>query len=143
MSGTDETRAAPHARRRLIVLGGALAALLVTLTLLSMRGPGEDAARQLTEDYLEARSTDGCGHYAYYSEDFARQENVDVKDCQADEALAAGEYDAYSVEEVRARRVRAEVEVADDSDASYGPFTVILVVEDGEWRIGDIEKSES
>jgi hypothetical protein len=111
---------------------------LVVLTVLSLRGPGRTAAQELAEDYLDAKVARECGHYAYYSEELARSEHVDVKDCQADQQIAEGEYFEYSVEDVRVDGVRAEVDVEDDSDAPRGPFTLVLVVEDGAWRIGEI-----
>ena len=116
--------------------------LVATLFVLSQRGPGPESARTTVEEYLEARVARDCAHYAFYTEDFARAEHVDVKDCQADEALAEGEYFEYAVEDVRVDGVRAEVDVEDESDAPNGPFAVVLVVEGGEWRIGDIERDE-
>jgi hypothetical protein len=125
-----------------VTAGAAVLAGLVALVLLSLRGPGDDAARQLAEDYLEARLARTCAHYGYYTEELARSEHVDVKDCQADEALAEGEYFEYDIEDVRVNGVRAEVDVEDESDAPRGPFTLVLVAEDGAWRIGDIEEHE-
>ena len=119
-----------------------VAALVVTLVVLALRGPGEDAAREVAEDYLAERVAGDCRHYAYYTEAFARAEHVDVKDCQADEALAAGEYIEYDVVDVRVDGVRAEVDVEDESDAPSGPFTLVLAVEEGAWRINGIERHE-
>jgi hypothetical protein len=121
------------------VLAAALVAVLGWL-FLARGGPGEDAAVRLVEGYLDAKIADGCGHYAYYSEQFARTEHVDVKDCQADEAFAEGEYFEYDVGDVRVDGDRAEVDVEDESDAPRGPFTVVLVVEDDAWRIAGIEE---
>lgn len=124
------------------LLGGAtLLALALLVLSLAQDGPGRDSARRLVEDYLDAKIAYGCGHYAYYTDDFARAEHVDVKDCQADEELAEGEYFEYSVESVRVDGQRAEVDVEDESDAPRGPFTVVLVAEAGAWRISDIEES--
>ena len=134
--------AALRSRPVLALLVTGAVVVLAVLTALSFRSPGSGAAREVVEDYLDARIADGCGHYAYYSEAFARAEHVDVKDCQADEALAEGEYFEYDVQDVRVDGVRAEVDVEDESDAPRGPFTVALVVEGSEWRIGDIEERE-
>ena len=96
----------------------------------------------MVEAYLDARVAGDCAHYAYYTEELARAEHVDVKDCQADEALAAGEYVEYDVDDVRVDGVRAEVDVEDESDAPSGPFTLVLVAEGGHWWIDEIERSE-
>jgi hypothetical protein len=129
-----------RSRRVPVVLLALTVVLVGALAVLSMRGPGEAAARRVAEDYLEARLARDCGHYAYYTEELSRAEHVDVKDCQADEALAEGEYFEYDVEDVRVNGVRAEVDVEDESDAPDGPFTLVLVADGGAWRIDDIEE---
>ena len=135
----------PGSRRRLLVLAAfavASAVVAAVVVLLVVRsGPGEEDARDLVEDYLAARTADGCTHLRFHSERLAEYD-PSREECLEVEGLEEGEYLEYELTEVSVDGDRAQVDVEDRSDAPSGPFTVHLVVEDGEWHVNEIERHE-
>lgn len=148
MSGSESTGRAPSRARRswlpvvvALVVVALLAAAFVVFLLVRDDGPDERDARLVVESYLEARVADGCGHLRFHSESLA-EEDPSLAECRELEDYEEGEYFEYDVTDVRVDGDRAEVDVEDESDAPSGPFTVHLVVEDGDWRVDEIERHE-
>ena len=116
-------------------------ALVLVVMFVIRGGPGEEEARDVVEDYLVARSADGCEHLRFHSAGMAA-EDPSLEDCQEQEDDEAGEYAEFEVTEVRVDGDHARVDVEDHGDAPTGPFTVLLVVEDDKWRVDGIERPE-
>lgn len=121
-----------------LAVAAVVAVVLVVVLVVREGAPGEDEARDVVEDYFQSWIDGDCAYLELQSEELSRDE-PSKEECLEAEASSEGEYLEYEVGEVRIDGDRAEVDVDDQSDAPSGPFTAHLVVEDGEWKVDELE----
>ena len=139
-------------RRRLLVLAlvGIVIASLAVAGVLVLRsdsdgqsdsGPGTAAAEALAEDNVEAENRNDCSHFEYLSDGYLERRDTSVEKCK-EELEYEPAYYQFELVDVRVDGDEGEIEIETYNDIDDITLVASLVVEDGEWKVDDLEEVE-
>jgi hypothetical protein len=137
-------------RRRLLLLaivGGlvVIAAVAIVAVIVlrgdSDDGPGRAAAEALAEDYVEAENRDDCSHLQYLSEGYLEERDLTPESCKESLEFEPSYYQ-FELADVRVDGDEGEIEIETYNDVDDITLVASLVVENGEWRVDDLEEVE-
>ena len=126
----------------LAIVGTLLAMAAAIVAVIALDGsPGLAEAESFAEDYIEARNSDDCSHLDYLSAGYLEERDLTLESCK--ESLE-GEPSYYNFELVDVRVDGDEGEIEIDTYDDINDYTLIasLVVEDGEWKVDDLEEAD-
>jgi hypothetical protein len=135
-------------RRRLLVLAVvgtviviAAVAIVAVIVLRGDDGPGLAAAEDVAEDYVEAENRGDCSHLEYLSENYLEQRDLTLEGCRESLEFEPSYYQ-FELVDVRVDGDVGEIEIETYNDIDDITLVASLVVEDGEWKVDDLEELE-
>ncbi len=121
----------------LIVIAGVAIAAVVLLR----GGPGPAEAETFAEDYVEAENRDDCSHLEYLSDGYLEERDLTLEGCKEDLEFEPAYYQ-FELVDVRVDGDEGEIEIDTYDDINDYTLIASLVVEDGEWKVDDLEEAE-
>jgi hypothetical protein len=134
-------------RRRLLVLAvvGTLLAIagvaIVAVMVLRDDGPGLAAAESFADDYVAAENEGDCSHIEYLSEHYLEERDLTFEKCKEDLEFEPAYYQ-FELVDVRVDGDEGEIEIETYDDINDYTLIASLVVEDGEWKVDDLEEAD-
>ena len=120
----------------LVVVALAVVVALVVSARSDDDGPGEAAAEELAEDYVEALDRGDCSEYEYLSEHYLEEHDTSHEECLESLEFEPS-YFVFELEDVEVDGDRGEIEIEAGNDVGDVTMVATLVVVDGEWRVDD------